>query len=60
MPATRFKLELQSLEYEIGGVELTVRMRIRYAYGLAAILENQHVFHFRAPGKLRILPLPFF
>src|SRR5690349_22802462 len=39
----RLGLELDGLEYEVGRVHLTVRMRIAHTVDFALILEYQHV-----------------
>ena len=53
IPLARAGLGLDELEHEVRGVDLTVRMRVADADGLALVLEDQDVCHLGREPRAR-------
>src|SRR5262249_3977665 len=52
------RFNLNRPEHEVGRVDLAMRMRVRYAYNFAFVLEDQHVIDFTLATEFEILRLP--
>ena len=55
---TGLHLRLNSLENEVGRINLAVWMRIRYPNGLASILKNQNMVDLGMTPQFLVLLLP--